>query len=67
MSPTAQIERTPTQQALSQLELLKQMTAVVADTGDFATLQQYTPQDATTNPTLIFKAAQMPAYQGVLQ
>jgi transaldolase len=38
---------------------LKQFTKVVADTGDFATLKQYSPQDATTNPSLIFKAAQM--------
>jgi transaldolase len=47
---------------LNQLEQLRQMTKVVADTGDFATLKQYAPQDATTNPTLILKAAQMPEY-----
>jgi transaldolase len=46
----------------SQLEQLKQFTTVVADTGDFETLRQYAPQDATTNPSLILKAAQMPAY-----
>src|SRR5471032_2650743 len=47
----------------TQLDQLKQFTVVVADTGDFATLKQFAPQDATTNPSLIFKAAQMPEYQ----
>jgi transaldolase len=47
----------------TQLDQLKQITTVVADTGDFATLKQYAPQDATTNPSLILKAAQMPEYQ----
>lgn len=50
----------------SQLDQLKQFTVVVADTGDFATLKQYAPQDATTNPSLIFKAAQMPEYAPVV-
>ena len=48
--------------AANQLEQLKQFTVVVADTGDFGTLKQFTPRDATTNPSLIFKAAQMPEY-----
>ena len=47
----------------TQLELLKKFTTVVADTGDFSALKQYTPRDATTNPSLILKAAQMPEYQ----
>jgi transaldolase len=47
----------------TQLDQLKQFTVVVADTGDFATLKQYAPRDATTNPSLILKAAQMPEYQ----
>lgn len=47
----------------NQLDQLKTFTTVVADTGDFATLKQFAPQDATTNPSLIFKAAQMPEYQ----
>jgi transaldolase len=46
----------------TQLDQLKQFTIVVADTGDFATLKQYAPRDATTNPSLILKAAQMPEY-----
>jgi len=47
----------------TQLDQLKQFTVVVADTGDFATLKQFAPRDATTNPSLILKAAQMPEYQ----
>ncbi|MGA2871288.1 MAG: transaldolase, partial [Verrucomicrobiota bacterium] len=42
----------------TQLDQLKQFTTVVADTGDFASLKQFAPRDATTNPSLIFKAAQ---------
>jgi len=49
--------------SMTQLEQLKQFTTVVADTGDFGSLKQYTPRDATTNPSLILKAAQMPEYQ----
>jgi transaldolase len=51
---------------MNQLEQLKQFTTVVADTGDFATLREYAPRDATTNPTLILKATQMPEYAAVL-
>src|SRR5688572_20561035 len=51
----------------SQLDQLKRFTKVVADTGDFGTLKEYTPQDATTNPTLILKAAQMPEYKYVIE
>ena len=47
----------------TQLDQLKKFTTVVADTGDFGSLKQYTPRDATTNPSLILKAAQMPEYQ----
>jgi len=49
------------------LEQLKKFTTVVADTGDFASMKAYSPQDATTNPTLIEKAVEMPAYQGLLE
>ena len=48
---------------MNQLDQLKQFTTVVADSGDFATLKQYAPRDATTNPSLILKAAQMPEYK----
>ena len=45
------------------LESLKRCTTVVADTGDFESIAQYQPRDATTNPSLLFKAAQMPHYR----
>jgi transaldolase len=47
----------------SALSQLKNLTTVVADTGDFERMQQYQPQDATTNPSLILKAAQQANYQ----
>ena len=46
----------------NQLEQLKQFTVVVADTGDFESMREYQPQDATTNPSLILKAAQQEQY-----
>jgi transaldolase len=49
-----------------QLSQLKTMTTVVADTGDFEALAQFNPQDATTNPSLLLKAAALPAYQELL-
>eukprot|EP00027_Filamoeba_sp_ATCC50430_P006066 CAMPEP_0168558358 /NCGR_PEP_ID=MMETSP0413-20121227/9928_1 /TAXON_ID=136452 /ORGANISM="Filamoeba nolandi, Strain NC-AS-23-1" /LENGTH=320 /DNA_ID=CAMNT_0008589475 /DNA_START=93 /DNA_END=1055 /DNA_ORIENTATION=- len=45
------------------LEQLKQFTTVVADTGDFNSIQKYKPQDATTNPSLLLAASQIEAYQ----
>ncbi|MEY4341193.1 MAG: Transaldolase [Pseudomonadota bacterium] len=51
---------------MNQLDALKQYTTVVADTGDFKQLAQYHPQDATTNPSLILKAVQMPDYLPLL-
>src|SRR5258708_33236006 len=50
----------------TQLDQLKQFTKVVADTGDFASMKEYAPQDATTNPSLILKAAALPAYAHLL-
>jgi transaldolase len=50
----------------NQLDQIKQFTKVVADSGDFGTLKQYAPQDATTNPSLILKAAQMSEYKSIL-
>jgi transaldolase len=47
----------------SQLDQLKAMTTVVADTGDIDAIRQFTPVDATTNPSLLLKAASLPAYQ----
>ncbi len=48
------------------LEQLKSMTIVVADTGDIQAIEAFTPQDATTNPSLITAAAQMPKYQEIV-
>jgi transaldolase len=45
---------------------LKSMTTVVADTGDLEAIKKYQPQDATTNPSLVLKAAQMPQYSHLL-
>jgi transaldolase len=47
----------------SKLSQLKQMTIVVADTGEFDSIRQYTPEDTTTNPSLILKASQQTEYQ----
>jgi len=52
---------------MNQLDALKQFTTVVADTGDFQQISRFQPQDATTNPSLILKAVQMPAYQQLLK
>ena len=51
---------------MNQLNALKQVTTVVADTGNFQQLAQYRPQDATTNPSLILKAVQQPQYAPLL-
>jgi len=51
----------------NQLEQLKKMSTVVADTGDVQAISEYQPQDATTNPSLLLKAASLTQYQGLLQ
>ena len=48
------------------LEQLREMTVVVADTGDIRAIESFKPRDATTNPSLITAAAQMPQYQGIV-
>ncbi len=55
-----------TQTATSQLEQLKTLTTVVADTGDFQAMKEFEPQDATTNPSLILKAAEQPEYRHLI-
>ncbi len=57
---TADQEKTGTR--LSQLEQLKKFTVVVADTGDFQTIKEFKPRDATTNPSLIYAATQKEQY-----
>lgn len=52
--------------SLNLLDQLRTMTVVVADTGDFQSIRSYRPRDATTNPSLIATAAQMPEYQDVV-
>ena len=52
---------------MNQLDQLKQYTTVVADTGDFQAMHAYSPQDATTNPSLILKAVQKDDYRHLLQ
>jgi transaldolase len=51
----------------SKLDQLKSMTVIVADTGDMDAIKAFAPVDSTTNPTLILKAAQMPAYAHLLE
>jgi transaldolase len=51
----------------SQLEQLKAITSVVADTGDIDAIRQFRPVDATTNPSLLLKAGQNPAYRPLLE
>ncbi|MBE9055394.1 transaldolase [Sphaerospermopsis sp. LEGE 08334] len=48
------------------LEQLREVTVVVADTGDIQAIEKFKPQDATTNPSLITAAAQMPEYQDIV-
>ena len=50
----------------TKVEKLKQLTTIVADTGDFNSIKEYSPQDATTNPSLIYKAATMEEYSHIL-
>jgi len=49
------------------LEQLKKHTTVVADTGDFTSMEEYKPQDATTNPSLILQAAAKPEYKHLVE
>ena len=56
-----------TETKLNQLDQLKRFTKVVADTGDFETIRDFKPQDATTNPSLIFAASQIERYGHLLE
>ena len=51
---------------MSKMDALKSMTVVVADTGDIEAIRQHTPEDATTNPSLILKAAELPSYSQLI-
>lgn len=52
---------------MSQLDELQKLTTIVADTGEIEEIKKYTPTDATTNPSLIFKASSMPEYQFLIE
>ncbi len=64
---TALAEEKKAETKPSQLEQLKKFTKVVADTGDFETIKDFKPQDATTNPSLIFAATQKEEYGHLLE
>ena len=66
MSQLVDQEQKQATQQLNQLDQLKRLTKVVADTGDYSTLKEFAPQDATTNPSLILKAAEMPGYRSLV-
>ena len=51
----------------TQLDQLKELTVVVADTGDFESMKAYQPRDATTNPSLILQAAAKPEYRHLVE
>jgi transaldolase len=64
---TAVAEDKKTETKLNQLEQLKKFTKVVADTADFESIKDFKPQDATTNPSLVYAATQKPEYAHLLE
>jgi transaldolase len=64
---TAVVEEKKTGTKLNQLDQLKNFTKVVADTADFESIKQFKPQDATTNPSLVYAATQKPEYAHLLE
>jgi transaldolase len=64
---TAIAEDKKTGAKLNQLEQLKKFTKVVADTADFESMKEFKPQDATTNPSLVYAATQKPEYARLLE
>jgi len=52
---------------MNKLDSLREMSVVVADTGDMGSIEAFKPTDSTTNPTLILKASQMPAYKDLVE
>ncbi len=51
---------------MNQLDSIKQFTTVVADSGDIESIRHYHPEDATTNPSLLLKAAGLASYSGLI-
>ena len=64
---TAIAEDKKTETKLNQLDQLKKFTKVVADTADFESMKEFKPQDATTNPSLVYAATQKPEYAHLLE
>jgi transaldolase len=64
---TAIAEEKKTETKLNQLDQLKKFTKVVADTADFESIKDFKPQDATTNPSLVFAATQKQEYARLLE
>ena len=64
---TAVAEQKKTETKPNQLEQLKKFTKVVADTADFESIKDFKPQDATTNPSLVYAATQKPEYARLLE
>ena len=64
---TAVVEEKKTETKLNQLEQLKKFTKVVADTADFESIKEFKPQDATTNPSLVYAATQKQQYAHLLE
>src|SRR2546430_9599082 len=64
---TTVVEPKKSQTTLNQLDQLKKFTKVVADTADFESIREYKPQDATTNPSLVYAATQKPEYAHLLE
>src|SRR2546426_766112 len=63
---TAVVEPKKSETKLNQLEQLKKFTKIVADTADFESIKEFKPQDATTNPSLVYAATQKPEYAHLL-
>src|SRR5438046_9570142 len=63
---TAIVEEKKTETKLNQLEQIKKFTKVVADTADFESMKEFKPQDATTNPSLVYAATQKEQYSHLL-
>jgi transaldolase len=64
---TAVAEEKKTETKLNQLDQLKKFTKVVADTADFESIKDFKPEDATTNPSLVYAATQKPEYAHLLE
>src|SRR5919197_2944207 len=64
---TAVVDEKETQTKLNQLEQLKKFTKIVADTADFESVKQFKPQDATTNPSLVYAATQKEQYSHLIE